>query len=43
MPDEALLESVTLHLIRPEDLNHHGTMFAGQTGREAGGCGLRSS
>jgi acyl-CoA hydrolase len=30
MPDEALLESVTLHLIRPEDLNHHGTMFAGQ-------------
>ena len=30
MLDEAMLESVTLHLIRPEDLNHHGTMFAGQ-------------
>jgi acyl-CoA hydrolase len=30
MPEEAVLESVTLHLIRPEDLNHHGTMFAGQ-------------
>jgi acyl-CoA hydrolase len=30
MPDQSILESVTLHLIRPEDLNHHGTMFAGQ-------------
>jgi acyl-CoA hydrolase len=28
--DKSLLESVTLHLIRPEDLNHHGTLFAGQ-------------
>ncbi len=25
-----LEETVILHLIRPEDLNHHGTMFAGQ-------------
>ncbi|MBI2869815.1 MAG: acyl-CoA thioesterase [Chloroflexi bacterium] len=23
-------ETVVLHLIRPEDLNHHGTLFAGQ-------------
>ncbi len=30
MTFEAMFESVILHLIRPEDLNHHGTMFAGQ-------------
>ncbi len=23
-------ETVILHLVRPEDLNHHGTLFAGQ-------------
>jgi acyl-CoA hydrolase len=23
-------ETVVLHLIRPEDLNHHGALFAGQ-------------
>ncbi len=27
---EPILESVILHLVRPEDLNHHGTLFAGQ-------------
>jgi acyl-CoA hydrolase len=27
------LESTTLHLVRPEDLNHHGTLFAGQMAR----------
>lgn len=25
-----LKETITSHLIRPEDLNHHGTLFAGQ-------------
>ena len=30
MLDKAMLESVVLHLIRPEDLNHHGSLFAGQ-------------
>jgi acyl-CoA hydrolase len=25
-----LEESVICHLVRPEDLNHHGTLFAGQ-------------
>ncbi|MBI4187992.1 MAG: acyl-CoA thioesterase [Chloroflexi bacterium] len=30
MLDEAMLESTLLHLVRPEDLNHHGTLFAGQ-------------
>jgi acyl-CoA hydrolase len=33
MPDNAMFESVTLHLVRPEDLNHHGTLFAGQIAR----------
>jgi acyl-CoA hydrolase len=28
--DETLLESTLSHLVRPEDLNHHGTLFAGQ-------------
>ena len=31
--DISLLESITLHLVKPEDLNHHGTLFAGQTSR----------
>lgn len=30
MLGKGILESVTLHIIRPEDLNHHGTLFAGQ-------------
>jgi len=30
MPNEPMLESMLLHLVRPEDLNHHGTLFAGQ-------------
>lgn len=30
MMDKPFLESSTLHLIKPEDLNHHGTLFAGQ-------------
>ena len=30
MPDELLLESTLLHMVRPQDLNHHGTLFAGQ-------------
>ena len=30
MLDEAMLESAILHLVKPEDLNHHGTLFAGQ-------------
>lgn len=30
MPDEDTMESTISHLIRPEDLNHHGTLFAGQ-------------
>jgi len=28
--DVSLLESITAHLVKPEDLNHHGTLFAGQ-------------
>jgi acyl-CoA hydrolase len=28
--DETPLESTLSHLVRPEDLNHHGTLFAGQ-------------
>jgi len=28
--DVSLLESTTAHLVKPEDLNHHGTLFAGQ-------------
>jgi len=28
--DESLLVSTISHLVRPEDLNHHGTLFAGQ-------------
>ena len=30
MPNEMLLESTLLHMVRPQDLNHHGTLFAGQ-------------
>lgn len=30
MIDESKLECRVLHLVRPEDLNHHGTLFAGQ-------------
>ncbi|MEK7354146.1 MAG: acyl-CoA thioesterase [Chloroflexota bacterium] len=30
MTDEKLLESMLLHMVRPQDLNHHGTLFAGQ-------------
>jgi acyl-CoA hydrolase len=30
MLSEAILELVILHLVRPQDLNHHGTLFAGQ-------------
>jgi acyl-CoA hydrolase len=30
MLDETFLQSEIMHLVRPEDLNHHGTMFAGQ-------------
>ena len=28
--DEKFLESTLLHMVRPQDLNHHGTLFAGQ-------------
>jgi acyl-CoA hydrolase len=28
--DLSLLECTTLHLVKPQDLNHHGTLFAGQ-------------
>jgi acyl-CoA hydrolase len=28
--DKDILESLSFHIIRPEDLNHHGTMFAAQ-------------
>ena len=31
MLNEPMLESTLLHLVRPEDLNHHGTLFAGRT------------
>ncbi len=27
---EILLETTLLHLVKPEDLNHHGTLYAGQ-------------
>ena len=30
MLDKDMLESISFHIIRPEDLNHHGTMFAAQ-------------
>ncbi len=30
MLNETMLESTISHLVRPEDLNHHGTAFAGQ-------------
>lgn len=30
MKDKSGMESMVLHLVRPEDLNHHGTLFAGQ-------------
>jgi len=30
MVNDALLESTIMHLVRPEDLQHHGTLFAGQ-------------
>jgi len=28
--DDLKLEATTLHIVKPEDLNHHGTLFAGQ-------------
>ena len=30
MLEDMVLESTLLHLVKPEDLNHHGTLFAGQ-------------
>ena len=30
MSEDKMLDSTTLHLVRPQDLNHHGTLFAGQ-------------
>ncbi len=30
MLDAAMFESRIMHLVRSEDLNHHGTLFAGQ-------------
>jgi acyl-CoA hydrolase len=33
MIDQSLLESSTRRLVKPEDLNHHGTLFAGQIAR----------
>lgn len=30
MKKEFILDSVVSRLVRPEDLNHHGTLFAGQ-------------
>jgi len=30
MAEESTLETTLLHLVRPQDLNHHGTLFAGQ-------------
>lgn len=30
MIEEPKFECQVLHLVRPEDLNHHGTLFAGQ-------------
>src|SRR3989304_7181180 len=30
MPKDMLLESTLLHLVKPGDLNHPGTLFAGQ-------------
>ena len=30
MPNDAILETTMLHMVRPQDLNHHGTLFAGQ-------------
>lgn len=30
MPNELALETSILHMVRPQDLNHHGTLFAGQ-------------
>src|SRR3990172_5895232 len=30
MSNELILESSLLHMVRPQDLNHHGTLFAGQ-------------
>lgn len=31
--NESLYTTRILHLVRPEDLNHHGTLFAGQMAR----------
>ena len=31
--DEDMLELTIPHLVKPEDLNHHGTLFAGQMAR----------
>ena len=30
MLNETMFESKLMHLVRSEDLNHHGTLFAGQ-------------
>ena len=30
MPNDSVLETTILHMVRPQDLNHHGTLFAGQ-------------
>ena len=30
MPENLILESTILHVVMPRDLNHHGTLFAGQ-------------
>ena len=33
MPETDMLKMTIPHLIKPEDLNHHGTLFAGQMAR----------
>lgn len=30
MPEETKFEATLLHLVMPQNLNHHGTLFAGQ-------------
>ena len=43
MQNEVIMESTILHLIRPEDLNHHGTMFAGQMAKWLVEAGLMTA
>jgi acyl-CoA hydrolase len=43
MLTEPCMESTILHLIRPEDLNHHGTMFAGQMAKWLVEAGLMTA